>query len=248
VSFADHFSGVSAGYAAFRPRYPDALFQFLAREAPAQDAVWDAGTGSGQAAIGLARHFAHVIATDASAQQIEHATPDPRVHYRVAPAEASGLENATVDLVTAAQALHWFDRPRFWVEARRALRPRGVVAVWTYTMFEIAPALDELVLHFYRAVVGPYWPPERRITEQRYQTIEFPFAEFEAPDFVIEQQVTLDDVAGYIRTWSATRGFMQQHGRDPVDELIADLAPVWGASPRQTRLARWPVAMRIGRV
>jgi SAM-dependent methyltransferase len=247
VSFSDHFSGVSAAYAAFRPRYPDALFQFLAREAPARDAVWDAGTGTGQAATGLARHFAHVIATDASAQQIEQATPDPRVRYRVAPAEASGLENATVDLVTAAQALHWFDRPRFWAEARRVLRPRGLVAVWTYTMFEIAPPIDAIIQHFYHAVVGPYWPPERRITEQRYQTIEFPFAEFNAPAFVIEQQVTLDDAAGYIRTWSATRGFMQQHRRDPVDELIAELTPVWGA-PRQTRLARWPVAMRVGRV
>jgi SAM-dependent methyltransferase len=247
VSFADHFSGVSAAYAAFRPRYPDALFQFLAREAPAQDVVWDAGTGSGQAATGLARHFAHVIATDASAQQIEQAAPVPRVSYRVAPAEASGLENATVDLVTAAQALHWFDRPRFWAEARRVLRPRGVVAVWTYTMFEIAPPIDAIIQHFYSAVVGPYWPPERRITEQRYRTIEFPFAEFNAPAFVIEQQVTLDDVAGYIRTWSATRGFMQQHRRDPVDELIAELTPVWGG-PRQTRLARWPVAMRVGRV
>lgn len=247
MSFADHFSGISAAYAAFRPRYPDELFQFLAREAPAHNEVWDAGTGSGQAAIGLARHFAHVIATDASAPQLEHATPDPRVSYRVAPAEASGLEPATVDLVTAAQALHWFDRPRFWAEARRVLRPRGVVAVWTYTMFEIATAIDEIVQHFYSAVVGPYWPPERRITEQRYQTIEFPFAEFPAPDFEIEQLVTLDDVAGYIRTWSATRGFIERQRHDPVDPLIAELAPLWGP-PQQPRLARWPVAMRVGRI
>ena len=247
MSFADHFSGVSAAYAAFRPRYPDVLFQFLAREAPARNEAWDAGTGSGQAAVGLARHFAHVTATDASAAQIEQALPDPRISYRVAAADASGLETAMVDLVTAAQALHWFDRPRFWAEARRVLRPRGVVAVWTYTMFEITPPIDAIVQHFYHAVVGPFWPPERRITEQRYQTIEFPFAEFKAPDFVIEQDVTLDDVAGYIRTWSATRGFIQQHRRDPVDELIAELTPVWGA-PRQTRLARWPVAMRVGRV
>ena len=96
-------------------------------------------------------------------------------------------------------------------------------------------------------MVGPYWPPERRITEERYQTIEFPFAEFEAPNFVIEQSVTLDDVAGYVRTWSATRRFVQEQAHDSVDGLVADLAVVWGA-PQASRLARWPVAMRVGRV
>ncbi len=247
MSFADHFSSVSAAYAAFRPRYPDALFDFLAQAAPAHDAAWDAGTGSGQAAVGLARHFKHVHATDASSAQIEHATPDPRVDYRVCPAESCDLDDRSVDIVTAAQALHWFDRARFWVEARRVLRPRGLIAVWTYVMLEIAPRIDEIVRRFYSEVVGPYWPPERRITEQRYQTIEFPFAEFAAPNFVIEQSVTLDDVAGYVRTWSATRGFVKHHRTDPVDGLVTELAQEWGA-PQQSRLARWPVAMRVGRV
>lgn len=244
MSFADHFSGVAAEYAAFRPRYPDALFDFLAREAPALDEAWDAGTGSGQAAVGLARHFTHVTATDASGDQIEHATPHPGVSYRVAPAEASGLDATSVDLVTAAQAVHWFDRERFWNEVRRVLRPRGVIAVWTYVLFEIAPDVDAIVRRFYRDIVGPFWPPERRLTEQRYQTIEFPFAEFAAPDFVIEQQVTLNDVAGYLRTWSATRAFVNHHGQDPVHDLMAELGPFWGG----LRLARWPVAMRIGRL
>lgn len=247
MSFADHFSGVAAEYAAFRPRYPDALFDFLAREARAPDEAWDAGTGSGQAAIGLARHFRHVTATDASGDQIEHATPHARVSYRVAPAEASGLADASVDLVTVAQAVHWFDRERFWHEVRRVLRARGVIAIWTYRLFEIAPVIDAATRRFYTGVVGPFWPPERLLTEQRYQTIEFPFAEFAAPNFVIEQQVTLDDVAGYIRTWSATRAFVKHHGKDPVDDLVAELGPAWGA-PLQLRLARWPVAMRIGRV
>ncbi|HEV8381019.1 MAG TPA: class I SAM-dependent methyltransferase [Gemmatimonadales bacterium] len=247
MSFADHFSGVSAAYAAFRPRYPDTLFDFLAGVVPAHTVAWDAGTGTGQAAIGLARHFAHVIATDASASQIEHAIPHARVEYRVAPAEASGLDDRSVDLVTAAQALHWFDRPRFWSEGRRVLRPGGVLAVWTYVLFEIAPRIDAIVRRFYSGVVGPFWPPERRITEERYQTIEFPFAEFAAPNFVIEQAMTLDDVAGYIRTWSATRAFIKQHRVDPVDDLVRELGQAWGA-PQQSRLARWPVAMRVGRV
>jgi SAM-dependent methyltransferase len=247
VTFADYFSGVSAAYAAFRPRYPDALFDFLAQVTPAHDAAWDAGTGSGQAAVGLARYFRSVVATDASRSQIEHATPDPRVSYRVSPAEASGLDTASVDLVTVAQALHWFDRPRFWAEARRVLRVRGVIAVWTYVLFEIAPPIDAIVRRFYSDVVGPFWPPERRITEERYQTIEFPFAEFAAPNFVIEQPLTLDEVAGYIRTWSAARAFVKERGQDPVEGLLDELAPVWGSS-LQSRWARWPVAMRIGRV
>jgi len=247
VTFLDYFSGVSAAYATFRPRYPDALFDFLASVAPARDAVWDAGTGSGQAATGLARLFNHIIATDASANQIEHATPHPRIEYRVAPAEASGLQDHAVDLVTAAQALHWFDRPRFWSEVRRVLRPHGVLAVWTYVLFEIDPEIDAIVRRFYSGIVGPYWPPERRITEERYRTIEFPFDEFTAPDFVIEQRVTLDDVAGYIRTWSATRAFIKHQRLDPVDDLVRELARAWGA-PHQSRPARWPVAMRIGRI
>lgn len=247
MSFADHFSHVSAGYAAFRPRYPDALFDLLADVSPARDAAWDCATGSGQAAVGLARHFAHVIATDASEAQIAHATPHSHVTYRVAPAEASGLDDRSCDLVTAAQALHWFDRPRFWTEARRVLRPRGVVAVWTYWLFSIAPELDAIVQRFYKHTVGPFWPPERKLTEDRYRSIEFPFEEFTVPEFTIEQRLTLDGVAGYIRTWSATRGFVQRHGRDPVTDLVAELAPAWG-EPRTPRLARWPVAVRAGRI
>ena len=188
-----------------------------------------------------------MVATDASDAQIAQATPHPQVTYRVAPAEASGLGRRSVDLVTAAQAVHWFDRPRFWAEARRVLRPRGVIAVWTYGVFSIAPELDAIVQRFYKQTAGPFWPPERKLTEERYRTIDFPFAEFAVPEFTIEQRLTLEDVAGYIRTWSATRGFVQQHRRDPVDDLIVELTPVWG-DPRTPRLARWPLAIRAGRI
>jgi hypothetical protein len=143
--------------------------------------------------------------------------------------------------------VHWFDRPRFWAEARRVLRPRGVVAVWTYWFFSITPELDAIVQRFYTRTVGPFWPPERKLTEDRYRTIEFPFAEFGVPEFTIERRLTLEDVAGYIRTWSATRGYTERHGQDPVETLVAELAPAWG-DPRTPRLARWPVAVRAGRI
>ena len=247
MTFADHFSAGAASYATFRPTYPPALFAFLASEAPALDRAWDCGTGSGQAAIGLAQHFHEVIATDASEAQIDYATPHPRVTYRVATAESCGLESASMDLVAAAQALHWFDQPKFWAEARRVLRPRGVVAVWTYNLFEITPEIDGIIQDFYSGVVGPFWAPERQLVEERYRGIDFPFAEFEAPAFQIEQDMTLDDVVGYVRTWSATHAFIKRHRHDPVEGLMVRLQPAWD-SPRTTRRARWPVAMRIGRV
>ena len=247
MSSPDHFAGVSAGYAAYRPHYPDALFDFLAGAAPARDTAWDAGTGTGQAAEGLARVFAHVIATDASASQIDRAASQPNVTYRVASAEQSGLDRGSIDLVSVAQAVHWFDHARFWPEVRRVLRPHGVIAIWTYVLFEIAPQIDAIVRRFYSGIVGPYWPPERRHVDTRYQSISFPFHEFTAPNFVIEQAMNLSDVAGYVRTWSATRNFMNQHHKDPVDGLVQELELVWGASG-QTRLARWPVTMRAGRV
>ena len=247
MTFRDHFSAVATGYATYRPRYPDSLFDFLAGAAPARDEAWDAGTGTGQAAVGLARVFNHVTATDPSVSQIERAESRSHVTYRLGSAEHSGLDDASIDLVTAAQAVHWFDQPRFWSEARRVLRPRGIVAIWTYFRFEISPQIDAIVQRFYSGVVGPFWPPERRQVETRYQTIAFPFQEFPAPSFVIEQQMTLADVAGYVRTWSATMAFMKLHHQDPVDGLVTELTSAWGAA-HQSRTARWPVAMRVGRV
>ena len=247
MTFTDHFSACSAGYAAYRPQYPESLFDFLARESPARNEAWDAGTGNGQAAIGLARHFGHVTATDPSTSQIECAIHDARVSYGVGPAEQSELPDASIDLVTAAQAVHWFDRPKFWSEVQRVLRPRGIIAIWTYAGFEISAEIDEVIQRFYSDVVGPYWPPERRMVETRYQTIEFPFDEFRAPEFVIEQSMTMEEVAGYVRSWSATRAYMKQQRHDPVDDLVRELSRAWGA-PEQARLARWPVTMRIGRV
>ena len=173
--FHDHFSRVSSAYAAFRPRYPEVLFERVAALASGHASAWDCGTGSGQAALDLARYFEQVWGTDASAAQLAAALPHPRVHYRVARAEESGLLPGSVDLVTVAQALHWFDRPRFYDEVRRVVRPGGVLVAWCYDLMDIEPAIDAHIHEFYTRTVGPYWPPERSLVEARYETIEFPF-------------------------------------------------------------------------
>ena len=247
-TFPDHFSRVAGAYAENRPRYPDGLFDWLASIAPRRELAWDCATGNGQAALGLARYFDRVIATDASAAQIAAAHAHPRVEYRVAPAEASGLAVASADLVTIGQALHWFDRPAFYAEVRKVLRPGGVVAAWTYgaTSFD-DPRLDEAHRTFYVDVVGPYWPAERALVETGYRDLEFPFEEMDPPAFDMTTEWPLASFLGYVGTWSAVSRFREARGEDPVPGLASALAAFWG-DPAATRRIRWPLAMRVGRV
>lgn len=246
-NFKDHFSGVAAHYADFRPTYPAELFAWLANQTPGNDLAWDCATGSGQAAIGLAQHFGHVIATDASTSQIAAAEAHSAIEYRVAPAEDSGLPDGSVDLVTVAQALHWFDLDRFYTEARRVLKPGGMLAVWTYGIHTSNDdAIDRIMRRFYAETVGPYWPPERALVESGYRTLPFPFMEFAAPAFAMRADWMLSQLLGYFRSWSATSRFATDRGFDPVSALETELLPLWG-SPASVRSISWPLSIRIGR-
>jgi SAM-dependent methyltransferase len=246
--FSDHFSGHAADYARYRPDYPQALFSYLASLAPARRLAWDCATGSGQAAAGLARHFEKVVATDASSRQIEEAPSLPGVAFGVSAAESTPLPDATVDLVTVAQALHWFDLPSFFSEVRRVLVPGGVIAVWCYDLLSISPKIEPIVNRFYRDVVGEYWPKERSIVDRGYGSLEFPFEEVEtpAPGFRMEKEWALPDLLGYVRTWSAVRRFMAARGEDPVLLLERELAPAWGPAGGPRR-AVWDLDLRVGR-
>jgi SAM-dependent methyltransferase len=244
MTFKDHFSRDSKGYAEFRPKYPQEVFAWLASVSPGRKLAWDAGTGNGQAAVALAEHFERVIASDPSEKQLTAATPHPQVTYSVA-AEQNALAPGSADLVTVAQALHWFDRPKFWNEVKRVLRSRGVIAVWCYGLQQVSPDVDAVINRFYRETVGPYWTPDRRLVEDGYRSIEFPFDEFTPPAFSMTAEWTLEHQVGYLGTWSAVGKYRQEKGADPVELVRPDLEQVWGDA---TRRVEWPLSVRVGRV
>ncbi len=246
MTFKDHFSEQPDAYHRYRPRYPDALFAYLASQTDRHERAWDCATGNGQAAFALADYFEHVIATDASAAQLAQAPPHRRIDYRVAPAEQSGLEGGSVDLLTVAQALHWFDLDRFYAEAKRVLRPGGVVAVWCYELATITPAVDRVTQHFYSALLGPFWPPERRHVEAGYHDLPFPFVEQQAPPFAMTADWDLEQLLGYLSTWSAVQQYRRQRGQDPLQALQRELQPIWGETPGKQSI-RWPLQLRVGR-
>lgn len=244
--FKDHFSSASDRYAAYRPDYPAALFAWLAGLSAERNTVWDCATGSGQAALGLAPHFRQVVATDASAEQIRHAAPHPAIDFRVAPAEASGLAEHSIDLVTVAQAAHWFDLPRFYAEVARVLKPGGVLALWGYGRMVLPREMDVPFQRFYAKTVGPYWPPERALIDDGYRSLDFPFAEIEPPALQIEVAWNLPRLIAYLSTWSAVKRYQDAQGLDPLPALMAELAPVWGDADT-ARPLQWPLFLRLGR-
>jgi SAM-dependent methyltransferase len=246
-TFKDHFSSRAAQYAAFRPSYPPELADYLASLVPERSTALDCGCGTGQLSALLATRFARVIATDASAEQIANAKPHERISYRQAPAEKSGLDDVSVDLVTVAQAAHWFDLHEFYAEVRRVLRPHAALVLITYGVIEADGPVGEAVSRFYYEIIGPYWPPERQHVETGYRLLPFPFREETAPRLAMRATWSLDALLGYVDTWSAVRQAEKALGRKPVDDFAMALRAAWG-EPALEREIRWPLNLRVGRV
>lgn len=244
---APDFSRVASTYGTARPTYPAELFAWLASEAPGHDTAWDAATGSGQAAVALAAHVRRVIACDVSAEQIRHARPHPRVAYRVASAEASGLPDASVDLTVVAAAIHWFDLPRFYAEARRVARPGGVIAAWTYHVGHLEPPFDEIFLPFYRDVVGPHFAAGARLVDDRYRGITLPGEPLAAPGFVMTARWTVREILAFVETWSGVHAYREATGRDPLPELAPRLAALGGGEEAVHEL-RWPLYLTVSKL
>lgn len=244
--FKDHFSHNSAGYASSRPDYPESLFSYLADLAPGNNCAWDCATGTGQSARQLQHYFSKVIATDASASQINSAHGSDKIEYLVSPAEQTPIKTDTVDLVTVSQALHWFNIESFFSEAERVLKNNGILAVWSYSFLTVDSDIDQLVNDFYHHTLNGFWPEERKMVETGYATVIFPFQNIEADSFSIKRNWSMDQLLAYLDTWSAVEKFKKAHGYNPLTDLKEVMLPVW-RNEADVKPVSWPVTLHVCR-
>jgi SAM-dependent methyltransferase len=247
AEFKDHFSKQSTGYSRYRPNYPEELFAFLASLCRQPVKAWDCGCGTGQAAHGLVRHFKSVVATDASEAQIEKAAAGDGITYRVATAEASGLDDDSVDLVLVAQALHWFDFDMFYREVRRVCRPGGVLVAIAYGLMRINPEIDRVIDRLYVDLLGDDWPPERKHIDNAYETIPFPFAPLPGKGFAMLAEWSFDHCLGYLKTWSAVQNYREREENCPVSLVADEILDAWG-DREQVLHVSWPLHLLLGKV
>lgn len=245
--FKDHFSGHASDYASARPHYPPALFDWLAAQCAQRTLAWDAGCGNGQAASALAGYFESVFASDPSAEQIAAAEPHPRIRYAAEPAERCSLLDNSADLVTIAQAMHWFDVPRFQAEARRVLVPGGLFSAWTYAQSRVTPMVDAVFDQFHDELLQDYWPAGREHVIDGYRNLPFAFTRFAAvPAFEMRCEWTLPQYFAYLRSWSASQRYLRKTGNDAIALISPDMSAAWG-DPMQSRTIIWPLTLHVGR-
>jgi len=241
----DNFSKQSDLYSKFRPGYPKKLFDFLMQLVPDKKTAWDCGTGNGQVAVTLSGYFKKIYATDLSAAQIANAAIKDNIFYLVEKAEETKFDDNSFDLITIAQAIHWFNFDKFYKEAHRTLRPGGIIAAIGYDVLKINRKIDSVIDNFYKITTGPYWDKERKLVDSHYATIPFPFKEIESPGFSMNYQWELEQVIGYFNTWSAVQHYIRKNNENPVDEFSKELRKAWGGVGR--RKVSFPVFIRVGR-
>lgn len=242
--FKDYFSENSEEYRKFRPTYPAELFSYLASLSNHHQRAWDCATGTGQSARSLSNYFSEIIATDASNTQIKNAIETSRVTYRVATAEKSSIESNSIDLITVAQALHWFNMDAFSKEVNRVLKEGGIIAVWSYNLFSMQENIDGVIENFYGTVLEDFWPKERKIVESGYRNIQLPFKEIEAPIFYMSEEWNLSQLMGYLCTWSAVKNYQKKLGINPVEKIHPELLSLW-KKPEKSLHIRWPLNIRL---
>lgn len=246
-AYKDRFSFQAAEYRRFRPTYPLELFDYLSSLTEEHTAAWDCATGNGQSAVALASHYSKIIATDASSSQIQQAIRHKNVDYHTAPAHNNDVDDSSIDLVTVAQAVHWFSHRQFYSEVSRVLKPHGVIAVWAYHLPLVNPETDKLVEYLYATVLRPFWEDEIRHIETGYRDLPFPFIKLQTPQFSMKANWNLREFTGYIETWSATAAYRQKNGRSPVEEMMQPLHKAW-ENPESKKTLSWPLILMAGRL
>jgi ubiquinone/menaquinone biosynthesis C-methylase UbiE len=241
------YSSYAKQYAQSRPMYPEALFSYLASLVEQHSLAWDCATGNGQAALALAKHFKRIIATDISAEQIKHAIPHRQIEYRVATSEQSGLDDKSVDLVTVASALHWFDLDSFYAEVQRVVRLGGGLAAWSYHVGYVEPPFDQVFFHFYRDILYDYFAPGARLVDDRYDNITLPGEPMDGGEFFVSAKWNLEQMQGFIKSWSGTQQYIKEKGEDPVALIGDELKQLWG-HPENIQSLRWPLFIKISRL
>jgi SAM-dependent methyltransferase len=240
----DLFSNHASQYAVFRPTYPKELYNFIFSHVKNFESAWDAGTGNGQVARDLSEKFKTIFATDISDKQIENATRAENILYSVT-GESTSFHDKSFDLICVAQAIHWFDREKFYSEVKRVAKPEAMFAIWGYGLIAINKEIDIYISDFYRNIVGTYWDKERRLIDEEYKTIIFPFKEISAPQFEFSFHWTLHELKGYLTTWSAVQKFKKANNYNPVEQLIQKIEPLWNSERMNIR---FPLFTRIGAV
>jgi ubiquinone/menaquinone biosynthesis C-methylase UbiE len=243
----DLFSEQAGEYALYRPGYPAALYDYILSFVSGRDRAWDVATGNGQAALALAPHFTKVLASDISKHQLEQAQQMDNIEYVLCAAEETPFLADSFDLITIAQAYHWFNPQLFYKEASRVARPGCVVATWMYHLpLSSEPGINEAVLHFYKDTTGPYWDAERGHVDELYKNLFFPFEPLPSREFQIHKEFTREELAGYFSSWSATRHYIKANGHSPIPFIQEDLGKVWEGEAAKP--FTFNVYLRIGRV
>lgn len=242
----DNFSSVSSKYAQFRPVYPAEVFQYLYTLTDQKDVAWDCGTGNGQVAYDLAKTFRYVCATDISRSQIDHAIAATNIFYSVQPAEKTDFEDKKFNLITVAQAIHWFDFDRFYAEVNRTAKEGGLLCVLGYGRIQISTIIDNIINDFYTRSLGKYWDKERKYIDENYETIPFPFEEIKTPKFQIDLEWTLEHLLGYLDTWSAVTHFKKMNGTNPLEVLKTELEKHW--QDGVVMPVSFPMLLRVGKI
>ena len=241
----DNFSTQAKAYAQYRPYYPPEMISYIVSLVPYKDAALDIATGNGQVATALTPYFKEVYGTDISAKQLQNATPAPNLIYKEGSAEDTGFNNEQFNLITVAQAIHWFKFDAFYAEVKRILKPNGIFAVMGYGLFSTNPQTDVIINRFYKDIIGSYWDPERRYIDENYTTIPFPFKEIEAKKFTNHFTWAFEQLIGYLQTWSAVQHYIKQKGSNPVDLIYGELQSSWEKSDKQVM---FPLLLRIGKM